>query len=272
MNKAGKTQYAEIQTQLAEVRLSLHKLGFNHDENQFSARKEKVFAYQHQEIAQIEEARKRISSEKSILQHTEKILQKQEVSIISQQYPEAPGINRLSYKEALSIQALNQSMGRKVSIPEIYKAFNQQSAEMERLVQQREKITNNAERLRIGEQWLAKYEKLEAEARKLFRTAKSKHQLKDDMVNSTRMLKEHGIADRKDYNKQLNIQRSDDASVSGIDQQISMLQPGLNLIQGAVRALRSAEQRSRTDQQRDQWTQKRRGIINSRENDRDLER
>lgn len=272
MNREGKLQYEKAVKQLAEARAALNKLGFNQDEKQFIARKEKVNAYHDQEKAQIEGVKKQIAGETKILQNTEKILQLQEVQILAQQYPDAPGINKLSYSEAKAIQEFNQSMGRKVHIPEILEVHDKRAAELQKLTQQKEQVMKNAERLRIGEQWLTKYEKQYAESRKLFKSTKVKQQLKGDMETSKRMLKEYGVIDRRDLNNQISMHRSVEDSVPEINHQVSMLQPGMSLIQGAVKALRSAEQRQSNDQQMQQWAKKRKGIINTYSNDKDLER
>ncbi|ETT61276.1 hypothetical protein BSK66_27780 [Paenibacillus odorifer] len=271
INKEGKLRHTRIENEIAKARDTLQKLGFSTNEEQFKSRKAKVLTYHNDEMTKIKQAREQIAEKQKILRRSEKILLKQEVQILAQQFSDSPGSAKLQYSEVKAIREMNEHMG-KMSLKDLRSTFNKLSEKMNALIKAKEQFIKNAERLRVGEQWLAKYEKQLQEIRKLFLSSKVKQQLKEDIAVSSKMLKQHGIVDRKDYNNQVLIHNQDSSQIQKIDEQIHDLQPGVNVLQGAVRALRAAEQRNTADQQRNHWANKQRNVIRTQENDRDLER
>lgn len=263
-DRESKYKYIQIKKRILEARTMLSALGFQ-NEPQFQARKEKVFSYIGQEQAGIAETRQETAAAMPVLKAAEKVLQKQEIRSIAEQYRNVPGIKTLQYKEAEAIETLNQAAGRTLTVTEIRTAHKQQAAEFLQLEQQLEQIRKNAERLHGGGQWLDKNEAQSAQAQKLFQPAKVKVQLQNDLQISKRMLKEFGVTDRKDYNRQLGDQQRAEEGKGGMEGQMTRLQLGLNLLQGAVRALNSVGQRQQADEHRQQWAKQHKGYIKSKD-------
>lgn len=178
---------------------------------------------------------------------------------MAEQYRGVPGVQGLQYPEAAALQAVNQAAGRTLSVQEIRAAHKQQSAEFQRLEQQLEQIRKDGDRLRGAGQWLEKYEAQQAQARKLFQSPKVKAQLKADMETSSGMMKDYGVTDRKDFERQVGAQQHAERGRGELQGEMMAMQPGLNLLQGAIRALSAAEGRHQNQQQRQEWARKHRG-------------
>ncbi|OMD08212.1 hypothetical protein BJP47_30120 [Paenibacillus odorifer] len=266
-----KAKHLVFERRISEARIMLSKLGFS-NESQFEDRKEKVFAYIDKEQAGIAQSRQQMAVALPVLQSAEQLMQHQEVRGVAEQYRNVPGIQDLRYLEAQALQDVNQAAGRTLSVQEIRAAHKLQTAESQRLEQQLQQIRKNGERLHGADQWLEKNELQNAQLRKLFQPAKVKAELKEYLKVSERMLKEYGVTDRKDYNRQLADQQQAERGAPALEGQISSLQPGLNLLRGALRALDDVGQRQQTEQQRQQWAKQHRGYTRVQNHDQEWER
>lgn len=269
-NREARLKHAGLEKRISEARVMLEKLGFK-DEGQFIARKEKVSAYVGTELAGMDVTRAKIEADNAVLREAEKVLKQVETQYVVDQYQAVPGIERISHPEAQAIQAVNRAAGRDLSADEIRTTYSKQVGELQDLEQKLDQIRKNASRLHGAGQWLQKHEAQQAQLQKLFQSRQVKEKVKADLEVSGRMMKEFGVSDRGDYNRQLADHQQAELGKSAIEARADAIRPGVDLLGKAVRALDEVRQREQIEQRQQQWAKQQARVV-QRSKDQEYER
>lgn len=261
----------ELERRISEARIMLDKIGFK-DEGQFQARKEKVGAYVEKELAGIKDIQSKMAADSAVLRKAEKVLKQVEIRNVADQYPDVPGIERLYYSEAQAIQAVNRAVGRPASASSIRATYRKREADFQGLQQKLDQIQQNEERLHGAAQWLDKHEAQQAQLRKLFQPRMVKEALKASLETSDRMIKEYGVTDRSDYNRQLADHKQAELTKPAIQTQMNSIRPGLDLLRAAVRAFDETTRRDQLEHRQREWAKMQKRVVQSRDQEHDYER
>lgn len=269
-NREARLKHAGLEKRISEARVMLEKLGFK-DEGQFIARKEKVSAYVGTELAGMDVTRAKIDADNAVLREAEKVLKQVETQYVVDQYQAVPGIERISHPEAQAIQAVNRAAGRHLSADEIRATYSKRAGELQGLEQNLDQIRKNASRLHGAGQWLEKHEAQQAQLRKLFQSRQIKEKIKADLKVSGRMMKEFGVSDRGDYNRQLADHQQAELGKPAIEARADAIRPGVDLLGKAIRALDEVGRREQIEQRQQQWAKQQARVV-QRSKDQEYER
>lgn len=110
-DKESRVKHKLLDEKVSETKMKLLKLGFK-DQEQFKDRENKVLDYNNQQMGNIRNEQHQIDLARSVLQHSEKLLERREIDTVVTQYPTWKEAPHLYYPEAKNINDLNKHMGR----------------------------------------------------------------------------------------------------------------------------------------------------------------
>lgn len=275
LNKDDRHMHDVHQKRLSRAEGELQNLGFK-DRTQFEDRKVKVEAYIHQELTFNEQAIGQVTADYKELIKAEILLKGVETKVIAAEYPNWPGANHLNYEGAVAIKRINEKLKRVVPINSIETMYKQRGEQIQGLQQQINGMNKNELRLSNGYKWLEKYEKEHKEAGKLIQSPKTRGEWKGRMEKSLGMMKQFGIHDRGDFNKQLQQHQGNIEQRPVIENQMKGMLPGMNLLKSAIDGIEQANQQfnyeKRQEQQKQLKQQQRRGQVRDLDQDKGYER
>lgn len=275
LNKRDRHLHDVHQQRVNRAEGELQNLGFK-DRTQFGERKAKVETYIHQELSFNEQAIQQVVADYKELITAEILLKSVEIKAIATEYPNWSAAKQLNHEGAVAIKGINETLNRVVPLSEIKTMYQQLGEKMQGYQHQINDMNKTESRLKDAYQWLEKYEEQHKEAGKLFQSPKTRGDWKEKMEKSLGMMKQFGIHDRVDFNKQLQQHQGHIEQRPIIEKKMKGMLPGMNLLKSAMDGIEQANQQfnyeKRQEQQKQLKQQQRRGQVRDLDEDRGYER
>lgn len=275
INKDDRHMHDVHQQRVIRAEGELQNLGFK-DRTQFEDRKAKVEAYNSKELSFNEQAIHQVIADYEELVKAEILLKGVEIRAIAAEYPNWSGAKHLNYEGAVAIKGINEKLNHVVPLSNIQTLYQQCGEKMQGLQREINDMNKTKSRLKGAHQWLKKYEEQHKEAGKLFQSPKTRGEWKGKMEKSLGMMKQFGIIDRGDFEKQLQQHQGNIEQRPIIEKQIKEVLPGMNLLKSAMDGIEQANQQfnyeKRQEQQKQLKQQQRRGQVRDLDQDRGYER